>query len=276
MRKLILLLLLTLPLWGATSYGNPFGSGDRSAALNSITGITVFSNLAYGGTGSNPNSLFNGSNANVNYFNNGQSSGYLGFAFQNYYVIDEVKWYQSGTQTHGTWQWEGMCALGAACDGTTWTSIGNTFTLGGATTQTQTTLNGNTTAYRYYRLRITAGATSNGPYLQEIEFQIDTGTAGSVTTFATGDRTASITVTTAGLACSPASKLVDGNTGTTCYMNSGTLNGSQYIRFQFLSAKKVDDAFWLQNANSVASTPNGVWQWQGSNDGSGWSNIGGT
>lgn len=81
-------------------------------------------------------------------------------------LITEVKWIQSGTQSHGTHRWQG------SNNGTDFFNIGNSFTLGGATTQTQTELSGNTTGYRYYRLLGVSGTWSNGPYLYEIEFKI--------------------------------------------------------------------------------------------------------
>ena len=81
-------------------------------------------------------------------------------------LITEAKWYQSNTATQGVWQWQG------SDNDVDWTSIGATFTLGGATTQTQTTLSGNTTNYRYYRMLGISGTGSASPVCNEIEFQI--------------------------------------------------------------------------------------------------------
>ena len=49
------------------------------------------------------------------------------------------------------------------------------FTLGGVATQTQDQLNGNTTAYRYYKLVGVSGTTSGSSWESEVEFR----TAGS-------------------------------------------------------------------------------------------------
>lgn len=59
-----------------------------------------------------------------------------------------------------------------------WTDIGSTFTLGGATTQTITTLSGNTTGYRAYQLTGVSGTANSGPYIHEFEFKIDDAGAG--------------------------------------------------------------------------------------------------
>lgn len=81
-------------------------------------------------------------------------------------VVDEAKWYQNTAESHGVWKWQG------SADGSSWTDIGGTFTLGGAApVQIQTTLNGNTTAYLHYRQLGVSGNVSDAPYLEEIEFK---------------------------------------------------------------------------------------------------------
>jgi hypothetical protein len=67
--------------------------------------------------------------------------------------------------SHGTWKWQG------SNDDSSYTDIGSSFTLGGSTTQTQTELNGNVTAYRYYKLLGVSGTCTDTPYLEEIEFK---------------------------------------------------------------------------------------------------------
>lgn len=79
--------------------------------------------------------------------------------------ITEAKWYQDTSATHGTWKWQG------SNDASAWTDIGSTFTLGGSTTQTITTLSGNGSGYRYYRLLGVSGTMSGSPSLLEIEFK---------------------------------------------------------------------------------------------------------
>jgi hypothetical protein len=92
-------------------------------------------------------------------------------------VVDEAKWYQnySGEGGQGQWQWYG------SVDGVTLTAaLGGNFELGAGSyynsdtdfaPQVQTTLNGNTTAYRYYILAGVSGVATGGPWVIEIEFK---------------------------------------------------------------------------------------------------------
>ncbi len=84
----------------------------------------------------------------------------------------------------------------------------------------------------------------------------------------TGDRTATITVTTAGVSVSngPASKLVDGSTASNPFFS-----GSGSFKFDLGSAKVIKQVRWKQ----TNSTSHGLWKWQGSNDDSTYTDIGG-
>ena len=77
------------------------------------------------------------------------------------------------SNTHGTWQWQG------STNDSDWDDIGATFTLGGSANQVQTTLNGNTSEYRYYRLLGITGTVSSSPYIAEIEFKQGSGSFGT-------------------------------------------------------------------------------------------------
>ena len=81
-------------------------------------------------------------------------------------LITEAKFYQSTSDTHGTWQWRG------SNDGSSYTNIGSAFTLGGATIQTITALSGNASLYRYYQLQGISVNASDNPFIREMEFQI--------------------------------------------------------------------------------------------------------
>lgn len=90
---------------------------------------------------------------------------YIQFSFkEGPVVITEATMYQTTNDNQGTWQWQG------SNDGTTWVNIGGNFTLGGNTTQIQTTLNGNVTAYSRYQLLGIAGVSVAGPIIQEFQF----------------------------------------------------------------------------------------------------------
>lgn len=95
------------------------------------------------------------------------SSRYLIFDFGSGHAITitEAKYYQQDATGQGTWKWQG------SNDASTWTDIGGTFSLVTAATTTLTTLSGNTTAYRYYKLLGMSGATSNGPWIYQFEFK---------------------------------------------------------------------------------------------------------
>lgn len=79
-------------------------------------------------------------------------------------TITDFVWLQSGTNGHGTWVMEG------SNDDSSYTQLGSSFTLGGACISKYNL--SNATAYRYYKLRQTAGSTSTAPFIQEIEFKI--------------------------------------------------------------------------------------------------------
>ncbi len=151
----------------APSYANSGGSGDRSALitltqaayLNSRPGMV------------SPSIMINGvNNAGTAYFNTHQAYMYDGwwlmFDFGTPKLIDEFKWYQQNSSTHGTWKFQG------SLDNSTWVDIGTSFTLGGSTTQTVTEISSNILGYRYYRLYLVTGPSSNLSYLYEIEFKI--------------------------------------------------------------------------------------------------------
>jgi hypothetical protein len=150
----------------STSYANTGGTGDRQAIITTIASAGLM-----GGDG-NTFRLVNGnmSESNTYFINNLSLSGsvFLRFDFGSgaSKVIDEAKFYQQNGTSHGTWKWQG------SNNGTDWTDIGSSFTLGGATTQTITALSGNTTGYRYYQIVGVSGVTSNNPYLYEFEFKI--------------------------------------------------------------------------------------------------------
>ncbi len=91
--------------------------------------------------------------------------------FNSAVVVTGFTWFQQNSDTHGTWQVEG------SNDGSTWTAIGGTFTLGGGTSTALgfadviTTPSANTTSYTYYHLIGVSGNTSGNPWLFELWIQ---------------------------------------------------------------------------------------------------------
>lgn len=145
-----------------TDYANTGGTGDRRAFISFLSNVS-FNNKP--GT-----ALIDGSwpygYGNL-WWSAGATSGkYITFLFRTPQLITEVVFRQENTATHGTWKWQG------SNDGITWTDVGTTFTLGGAATQTITTMSANVTLYKGYRLLGTAGNMSDSPYIGEFEFKI--------------------------------------------------------------------------------------------------------
>lgn len=157
--RLFLLAILSHPLIAATSYANPDGTGDRRAMiLCSNSGFVV---------GPFYNSV-NGSTTEFTWFFGGttvSSATWLKWDFLAPIVIDEATYYQQFAVSEGTWKWQG------SNDNSAWTDIGSSFALGSSVPQVLTTLNGNTTAYRYYRMLGVSGSTNTGPFIQEFEFK---------------------------------------------------------------------------------------------------------
>ena len=87
------------------------------------------------------------------------------FGVGNSVLITEATFRQSDATSHGSWKWQAGNAGGSLVN------IGTSFTLGGSATQVQTSLSGNVTGYRYYRLLGVSGNSSYNPYVYEIEFK---------------------------------------------------------------------------------------------------------
>ena len=140
-----------------------YESGDRTAHIvvttnATLTGGSTIDNLVDGAYEPVP--------AECVTFTNGQSAREIKFDLGAGVAkkITDFIWVQTGPASHGTWVMEG------SNDDTTYTGLGASFTLGGASLDKHNL--SNTTAYRYYKLRQTAGTTSDGPYVLEVEFLI--------------------------------------------------------------------------------------------------------
>jgi hypothetical protein len=235
-------------------YTRAGATGDRRAM------ITVTSDYSHG---SRMDALVNGTQANDFFFGTDPVAGkHILFALDYRYVIDEVRWYQSGADTHGTWRWQGSNDL------TAWANIGAPFVLGGSTMQTQTALNGNAADYQYYRLLGVSGNASNIGYVREVEFRISPPyNRGAATAWVTGDRRAAITLTKNGVG-SADNALLDG-----AYANTFFAGGSVagwWLKFDFGTPKRIDGARWIASGEWYL----GDWKWQYSDDGAGFTDAG--
>lgn len=151
----------------ATDYTGQYGTGDRT----SIITVTQSGNYE----GSNVLNLVDGAYAFETYGSGDATGSYLQFELTNgAATFIEAKFYQNGTGTHGEHQWQG------SNNGSDWTNIGSSFTLGGTSPQTQTELSGNTTAYTYYRLLGISGSFNLSRSFQEFQFGVAPNTAPSI------------------------------------------------------------------------------------------------
>lgn len=153
------------------SYNHPGGMGDRSASITVTSSVGLFASGSASG-------LVNGSVYDTSqYFSAAlsASSHWIKFDFGTPRKITEAKWFQSGAASHGSWKWQG------SNDDSSYTDVGTSFTLGATTPQTHTSLNGNTVAYRYWKLVGVSGTTSSSPYIYECEFKLNDSSAVSAT-----------------------------------------------------------------------------------------------
>jgi len=253
----------------APNYANLGGTGIRQGYI----GVT-WTGTTGGGT---VQDLLDGSQSNSFWWPTGLTGKTLTFDFSAIgpQQITEMKWYQDSNGSHGLWKWQ------TSNDGSTFTDFGSSFTLGGVTTLTDTSLSANTGHYLYYRLaQVGTLGTSNGPFLREIEFKlaVDAEPAPSVQSYlhpgGFGNRTSTITVTGTladGASSGPKSNLVNGdysNNTTGAWFMSNTQTAGNYINFNFSSKRIVDEATW----GTDNTTAMGTYKWQGG-DGTTYSDI---
>lgn len=131
--------------------------GDRQASIAESTTATL-------GGGSVANFIDGNNTTEVLFFNNGQTTREIKFDLGTGKVVTGFTFLQSTDHTHGTWLIEG------SNDDSSYTTLDSGFTLGGLNPTRRTFVNA--VAYRYIKLRQTAGTTSSGPYLLEIDFKI--------------------------------------------------------------------------------------------------------
>jgi hypothetical protein len=252
----------------AQSYSNGGGSGNRIGGID-LTLAGSF-HLGSGITTEVQYELLDGLTTfpTNTWFNGGTGYSFI-HDFHEARVIDEARFRQSDASTHGTWVWRG------SNNGSSWTDIGPStgFTLGGSTAQLHTSMNGNTTAYRYYGLFQLSGSASSSPYLIEIEFQIDTPPALSYfNTGGQGDRSAGIptvttTATLSGGGASVMTPTVDGsvkqNTTNAVYFNAGQTLRDIKFDFGVGVRKRITElkAIW-----SGTTAQGGTWEITGSDD----------
>lgn len=142
---------------GAASYANAGGMGDRQGSIE----ITTNANK----NGANT-LLVDGVYGNSFYFYPQAVAGiYVRFDFGHYVNITEIKFYQDQASDEGIWVVQG------SNNGSSWSDLTPTFTLGTPATQT-IDLSTNTASYKFYQILGVSGNTSYTTYQQEFEFKI--------------------------------------------------------------------------------------------------------
>lgn len=135
-------------------YGSKYSTGDRRNLIE----ISCLEGLTKGG---NVKDLINGQMDNSFFFYQSIKNAWILFKFNEPVLIREIKWTQSGDYKHGNWVLQG------SDDNLTFTDIGEPFILNNGTFTFNTNF-----AHKYYKLNQVGGETTNGPWLNEIEFGI--------------------------------------------------------------------------------------------------------
>lgn len=282
-----------------TNYSNVGATGNRNSLITITTNIALNSGVmtnVIDGIQTSGGCIWTGSQANR----------FITFDFSNIgaVLIDEMRFRQGNTSTHGFWIFQG------SNDNVDFTDLGNWLELNGILFGDPKTFNqmrGNRKKYIYYRLLQVSGVTSASPSVYEFEFKISGatkvvtpdfsfvgrgtidaafgGSAASTTTWKTGDRRSLIAVTTSptdlvnqalisgGVIPTDANFLVAGGTPNLLLKNG---QSACWIRFEFDNPTVVDGFKWYQQYASAASNDHGTWKLQGSTDNAAWIDIGST
>lgn len=244
----------------AQSYTNLGGSGYRQGMFNirstlheDVTSTPQLHRLLDGSTASNAVRLLTGSVS-------GREIVFVSNIGAR--VITGFKLYFNGGVSGTTFDFQ-------AWNGTSWVTLDAAFTVNASSiTRTFT----NSTAYSIYRIVGVSGTTTAQSWYQ-IEFLVDD--SGTATGYEKGNRASVITCTTnLTIGSGSAAKLVDGNYTSTEFgpSQNQTLSG-KYIRFQFSAAVQLNAAFWSLISEVSNPDQNGTWKWQGSNDGTTWTDV---
>ena len=170
MTRIILLLAVILALaaelYPLPSYTNYGGSGDRTATVSTFSTPT----LAIGSTQCLLNGIHTGPGL---YFDVKPITGWeIGFNFHKRINISQLLWYQdAGNNPQGTWSFQGTNDTTSG-----WTTISSSnFIINCNPTKPDTiTLSSNSVYDSIFRFYGISGASTNNPYVQQVEFKTDT------------------------------------------------------------------------------------------------------
>lgn len=271
----------------ATSYGHNAGTGERRPEIV-VTSDFLSSNGDIGGGNSYTSDdlgIFVDGNTAGSPGSTGRELGVASsgarkivfdFGVGASIVIDEFTLYLSGTTNFGTFTFDG------SNDGSSWTTIGSSFTLQ-STGTTLVIARTNSTGYRYYRLNTTSMINTGGGSgtWSEIEFKIDdvTPQASRASWYNVGGFGSRPSIDSSGttltFSSGSAANLLDGDY-TASGAHAATLNSGQTaatITWDFgvgVSVAIDTVLFWL---STTAGNANGMWKLRASNDGSSWTDL---
>ena len=147
-----------------------YATGDRTST------ITVTNNGSGWSSEAPDNTYVNGiktTGSSTGWYTTGtpNASGlWIRFEFATTQTLIEARMYKdnAANQTYGVWKWQGSNVAGGASG---YVDIGSSFTLGGDDDVTNTSMSGNTIAYKYYQLTGVSGTVSGNQTNTEIEFK---------------------------------------------------------------------------------------------------------
>lgn len=143
----------------ATSWS--YGTSERRFLMS------VSASGSYSG---NPNQSLAGSPQNSFFWGGSSGAQSLTFDFLSPKIVERLGVVQDNTTSQGTWTAEG------SPDNSTWTSLATGLSWAPVNTNGLNIANfnlNNATAYRYYRLRKTAGSTSDSPFVNWLIFKCE-------------------------------------------------------------------------------------------------------
>ena len=171
---------------GSTTVAPAYATGNQQSVVTMTSNASIYNYTGDPDTALGFNQIFDGDTTTILsssafVFGTGTqptSGKYLRFQFTApaKRITEATFWhhYSGSVAGLGTWQWQG------SNDGSTWTTIGNTFALTApAAGQVLTELSGNTNYYTWYQMLGISGTISDYPYVKELQFkrgQIDTTT----------------------------------------------------------------------------------------------------
>lgn len=263
-----------------TSYFTLWSQNDRRCIIQESwiagdfmgwnSGVQNQDNVAYPALGTAVNGPY------PNAFSVNPQNAIREWDFQDLIVIDEITLYYGSTNSFGTWKAQG------SNDNSTWTDIGASFVLTPSAgvpnpSYVVTSINGNTTPYRYYRIIGVSGTCTNADYSRGVIFQCDPDKIPATSYLyvgGEGDRRPYIAISASGTVWPPSAgkltDLIDGIVAASYQGNSqAVITSAEKLNITWDGPVRITGAYFI-----TSDSTSGVWKWQGSNDNISWTDLG--